>query len=259
MFRSHGRRQSSRTSTTTTLVREYETVLIESPKKLRVKDGPTKKRNTTTPEPKYNTVLIEPPRKPCTTGQSTKKSTASKKQTNGKAIPAAVQPKTIKSRLDVIRIPCDGPPFRITSLPLITIEKGGIDPQDCVPGEDWLVQFPNMWSLAHEPRFNWHHRHLIGISPKKLSSAIDETYFMYVCYEQTAGVPHNTYLEHLSGFEMYGESFLFKIREFDGDGRPVFRDMGAESVGELEGGGLLETIVRKMLDDMTQKGDEGKG
>ena len=191
-------------STITTLVCEYTTVLIEPLKKPRVKDGPTKTRNTTIPEPEYNTVLIEPPNKPSKTGQWTKKSTANKKPTKGKAIPAASQPKTIKSRLDAIRIPCDGPPFRITSLPLITIEKGGMDPQACVPGEDWLLQFPNMWSLAHEPRFNYHIRRLIGITAKDLSSAIDETYFMYSCYEQTAGVPHNEYLEEFRGLRCMG-------------------------------------------------------
>lgn len=259
MFRSLGRSQPSKTRTTTTLGREYETVLIEPPKKHRTKDAPTKKRNTTIPEPEYNTVLIEPPKKPSNTGQRTKKSTASKKPTNVKATPAAAQPKTTKSRLDVIRIPCDGPPFCITNLPLIAIGNGGMDPKDCVPGEDWLVQFPNMWSLAHEPRFNYHSRRLIGIPAKKLSSCVDETYMMYVCYERTAGVPHNTYLEDFSGFEMYGESFLFKMGEFDVDGRPNFRDMGTESVKELESGGLLEAIVRKLLNSMTQKGDEGKG
>ena len=82
---------------------------------------------------------------------------------------------------------------------------------------------------------------------------------MYVCFEEKAGVPHNRYLEGLSGVEMFGESFLFKMyRDFDGDGKPIFRDMGAESVRELEGGGLMEGIVRKMLDSMIQKGDEGK-
>ena len=253
--------QSSRPRTTTTLVREYNTVLIEPPKKLRVKDGPTKMRNTSILEPEYNTVLIEPPKKPSTTAQWTKKGTTSKKQTKGKATtPTAFQPKNIKSRLDVIRIPCDGPPFRITSLPLIAIGNGGIKPEDCVPGEEWLVQFPNMWSIANEPKFNWHHRRLIGIPAKDLSSSVNETYLMYVCYEETAGVPHNKYLEQLSGFEMYGESFLFKMyTDFDGDGKPIFRDMGPESVKELESGGFMEAIVRKLLNSMTEKGDEGKG
>ena len=241
-------------------MREYETVLIAPPKKLHIKDEPTKMRNTIIPEREYNTVLIKPPRKPRTISQWTKKPTASKKQTKGKATtPATSQPKNIKSSLDVIRITCDGPPFRLTSIPLITIGKGCMDPKDCVAGEDWLVRFPNMWCIADEPGFNWDRRHLIGIPAQELGSAVDETYFMYVWFEETAGVPHNRYLEGLSGFEMFGESFLFKMyRDFDGDGKPIFRDMGSESVRELEGGGLMEVIVRKLLNSMTQKEDEGK-
>ena len=254
---------SSKTRTTTSSVHKYETVLIEPPKKLSPKNGPTKTRDTSIIKREYNTVLIEPPKKPRTTGQWTKKkkATTSKKETNGKATtPAVLHTKKIKSHLDVIRIPCHGPPFHITRLPLITIGNGGMKPEDCVPGEEWLVQFPNMYSLAHEPQFNYRQRRLIGIPANDLSTSVKETYLMYVCYEETAGMPHNRYLEDLSGFNMFGESFLFKMEEdFGGDGKPVFRDMGAESARELESGGLLEAVVRKLLNSMTGKRDEGKG
>ena len=49
------------------------------------------------------------------------------------------------------------------------------------------------------------------------------------------------------------------MREFEEDGRPRFVDMGEGSVEELESGGLLEVVLRKMLDSMNQKGKEGKG
>ena len=261
MSRPPGRSHSSRTRTTTNLEREYTTALVEPPKKLHLQKRPAKIRNGTILEPEYNTVLIEPPKKPRSTGQWTRKGTTSKKQTHGKATPVAFRPRETKSRLDVIRIPCDGPPFRINSIPLIAVGNGGMDPKDCVPGEDWLGQFPNMWSLADEPGFNWRRRRLIAILAKDLGGlSVDETYLMYVCYEAAAGVPHNRYLEGLSGFEMFGESFLFKIhRDFDVDDRPIFRDMGPDSVRELERGGFTEAVVRKLLNSMTRKGDEGKG
>ena len=214
--------QSSRTNTTTTLVREYTTVLIEPPKKLPLKDGPTKMRNTTITEPAYNTVLIEPPRKPCSTHQWTKKGITNEKQTKGKAAtPASIQPRKIKSRLDVVRIPCDGPPFRKDGIPLIAIGNGGINPKDCVPGEEWLVKFPNLWSIAHESRFNWRRRSLIGIPAKHLGSSVERN-LLDVCVLRGDGrcPAQRSIWRKFRGFKMKGESFLFKVyTDFDVDGK----------------------------------------
>ena len=55
---------------------------------------------------------------------------------------------------------------------------------------------------------------------------------------------HRSIWRKFRGFEMYGESFPFKMyTDFDGDGKPISWDVGPESVEELESGGLIEAII----------------
>ncbi len=180
------------------------------------------------------------------------KATASKRPSTKMATSIKSQRKTDAPRVDVIRIPYDSSPLLINSFPLIRLGRDGVRAKDCVAGEDWLQHFPNMWALTDKLAFSFEHRHLIGIPAKDLCSSVNENYFMYTCYDGTAGLAQNRYFEKLSQIPMYGDCFLFRTRgDSDEDGRAVFLHMGTDSVRDLESGGLTKTILRQLLDSMT--------
>ena len=249
-------RRSPRTHEATTLERERTTVLVERSRKPRSKaDSKTRKAKTHGLE--CRTVLIEPPKKPHITVNWNKMLFTKKSQPVTKAILAKYPPNKDKFGLDVIRIPCDGSRFQVKSIPLIGIGHDGIRFEDCVAAEDWLKQFPDVQSVADKSNFNWKNRSLIGIPAEDLGSSVNEMYFMYVCYEVKTGLPHNKYLENLSGVQMFGDGYLFKVyKDFDEDGRPIFLDMGSVSAIDLKNGGVTKECVQKLLDLMT--GDVGK-
>ncbi len=253
----------SRTRTTTTPMREYTTVLSEPSRKNHSSTESTRVPNTIILEREYNTVLIEPPNKthagPIGMGKRTTsnykpetKATASKRPSTKMATSIKSQRKTDAPRVDVIRIPYDSSPLLINSFPLIRLGRDGVRAKDCVAGEDWLQHFPNMWSLTDKLAFSFKHRHLIGIPAKDLCSSVNENYFMYTCYDGTAGLAQNKYLEKLSKKPMYGDSFLFRTRaDSDENGKAIFLHMGSDSVRDLESGGLTKAILRQLLDSMT--------
>ena len=128
--------------------------------------------------------------------------------------------------------------------------------EDCA-AKDWLKQLTEMRSFTNKSTFNWDNRSLIGIPAENLGSSVNHNYFMYVYYEGKAGLPHNEYLENLSGVQMFGDDYLFKVYEdFDEDGRPIFLDMGSVLAVDLKNGGVTKECVQKLLDFMTQ--DVGK-
>ena len=115
-----------------------------------------------------------------------------------------------------------------------------------------------MQSVADKSTFNWENRSLIGIPAENLDSFVNGSYFRYVCYEVKTDLSHIKYLENLSGVQMFGEDYLFKVyKDFDEDGRPIFLDMGSVSAIDLKNGEVTKQCVQKLLDSMTQ--DVGKG
>ena len=247
---------------TTPFERKYTTVLIEPPRKLPPKVESTTKGITSEDhlETKPTASRYQPSTEQViaasypeemsshSTSSSPQKHTVGPYQPDVEATSARTQSSKQNLYLDVIRIPCDGSPLRISHVPLIKLGDDGVRLDECVALEEWLELFPNMWSLHDKSTFNYYYRKLLGLPSEDPDDPASINYFIYVCYEKEAGLAHNKYLESLSGVKVYGDGFFFKMREdFDVNRGPSFIHMGTESVKDLEDRGDTETTFRKVL------------
>ena len=255
---SKGSYPSSRPRTTRIFVEEYETIVIEPTRNETIVIEPARKPfpktksttrvSTITLEKGYKTNTAKPPKQPRATDQWTEKSGSSKSQTKA---PTEPQPPEVKTSLDIIQIPCNSSPIRIFTVPLVGIGRGGVPSDDCVPIEQWLLEFPDMRFAQRLHRFHYPDRQLLGLRAPDMEDlgALRKTnQLIYVCYDPKAGLPHNGRLEELSGVKVYGDGFWFMMyKDFDVHEGPRFIDMRPEMVEDLESGGVAETVMRRLL------------
>lgn len=124
--------------------------------------------------------------------------------------------------------------------------------------EVWLGEngrIPNMMEpFEHEKYFSCGHRQLLGVqAPNNVPDFSAKIwYFVYVCYEESAGLPENHYLQRLSGVHMYGDSFLFKVLVPESSSEEAnkneFLHIGSDAFPDVEGGNDTVYMLRKLLD-----------
>ncbi len=97
------------------------------------------------------------------------------------------------TNLIVVHIPRNNAPPCLASIPLIDIDPEGIDKENYDDFEKKLGRIPDLKS--HEG-FRWAHRSLVS---KCLGFGVGGTweavYMMYVCLDESAGLPRNEYLK----------------------------------------------------------------
>lgn len=140
-------------------------------------------------------------------------------------------PTTIK--LQVVRIPYDGSPMKLTTVPLINVGAGGIHKDECEDDtcktlEKELEHTLDMNSLNNPKAvFSPAHRHLLIGQPYKSAGhpSWSADYIMYTCLKDEAGLPQNKYLKELTKdlaskgratlmeeIKVYGDAFVFKMK-----------------------------------------------
>ena len=278
MSRSAPRNYSSRTRTTTGKEPQYDVVLIEPPKgppkKPAAKNQWTRERTHSKNHPKEKPAASKgkspteqfsaakhPARKPSSAKYPSPKDHATEKSSLKQEAALSTHPflgylmingehnLSPADSVEALRLPCDGSKFRITSIALTEIGRHDTRLEDCTEIEKWLRRFPKMKDLDGHHTFSWKDRQLLAINAEGLGGSYYTRYMIYVCCEKQAKPARNEYLAKLSGLDIYGDCFLFKIHLFDedGDGDPEFLHIGPESVQDLKQHGATEDILRELL------------
>lgn len=174
-----------------------------------------------------------------------------------------------KPGLKVVRIPCDGSPMKLTTIPLINIGERKMHEDECIDFEKLLEHIPNMKSVDNSKRFSWAYRKLVGIVNNNVGEVSWKAdYMMYLCLDKRAGLPHNEELERLvklgrgpayvmDPFDVYGDAFVFRMepqskRQFDGPKRAVYTNMDTGFIEGVKGldlyyGNWAFATLRKLL------------
>ena len=108
--------------------------------------------------------------------------------------------------------------------------------------------FPDMSSLPPECNFHYDQRQLLALRVQDVDELGSTNHMIYLCYDEKSGLPHNKFLEKLSGVNIYGDGFWFMLcRDFDLRKGPTFIHMLQEVIENLLRGGMPETILRRLL------------
>ena len=108
--------------------------------------------------------------------------------------------------------------------------------------------FPDMSSLPPECNFHYDKRQLLGLRASDIDKLGFANHMIYLCYDKKARLPHNKFLEKLSGVNIYGDGFWFMLhRDFDEHEGPSFIHMTLEVIENLLRGELAEKVLLRLL------------
>lgn len=168
--------------------------------------------------------------------------------------------------LQVVRIPCDGSPMKLTTIPLIAIGDKKMPESACVDFETTIEHIPAMKSVDKPKRFSWAHRKLVGPVNNKVGLLPWQAdYMMYLCLDERSGLPHNEELERLvrlgrgpayptmEPFDVYGDAFVFRMEpQSKKSKRARYIDMDRDFIEAVKGleiryGNWAFATLRKLL------------
>ena len=168
--------------------------------------------------------------------------------------------------LQIVRIPYDGSPKQLTTIPLVDVGPGGMSADECKDIEKELEHIPDIKSPASSSSssFSWTHRRLlIGQSfTSAASESWSAVYLIYMSRESGAGLAPNGYLNELmrdldqkgrmtamEEFEAYGDAFVFrmKAKTKKGSGEEGTRAEYVDMPGEFVSDGMADVILRRLL------------
>lgn len=173
-----------------------------------------------------------------------------------------------KTGLKVVRIPCDGSPMKLTTIPLINIGDKKMHENECIDFEKVLEHIPDMKSVVNPKRFSWAYRKLVGIVNNNVGEVSWKAdYMMYLCLDERSGLPHNEELERLvrlgrgpaypmDPFDVYGDAFVFRMepqsKQCDEPKRAKYIHMDRDFVEAVKGleeryGNWAFATLRKLL------------
>lgn len=161
----------------------------------------------------------------------------------------------LETLLKVVRIPCDDTPCTIETFSLARLGPDDFSLEVWRDAEKCLTCFPRIWKSHNSSQnFSWKYRSLIGVTAASLGENSGEwkaDYLMYTCQDKEANLPHNTYLEKLSGTTVYGDAYVFKMqREQTGENGSciaTYYDLGDDFALAAKDKGFPNQILWELL------------